>query len=143
MVMKMIKFFYNGLKVDGGKLQKASYSKYEARSTGALSLAIYKDGYCPFEGVSGYFDVENETDSMTDYFCRDSITITENHPLWDDVNAAWEKQKAHRDNVNDKRTAKRAAITKEWEAKKAKQAKIQLAIQQRAALRDFQPNQTH
>lgn len=70
-----IRFYYNGIKVNGGKLIKCWYS------LDADSVTMYADSYgaaLPRE----YFAVRNDSDSMTDYFDKDSAVITAEHPLY-------------------------------------------------------------
>ena len=71
---KGIRFYWNGIKVDGGRLIPCHYS------IDGESVTIYAKNYkkLPRE----YFEVVNNSDSMTDYFEDDSTTIDENHPLY-------------------------------------------------------------
>ena len=58
---------------------------------------IYAKHYRHFsDGVSKAFTVENDSDSMTDYFEDDRIRVEPSHPLYADVKAAYEKQEAKR-----------------------------------------------
>lgn len=81
--MENVKFMYNGIKVDG-KLIKGYWSKSDD------AISFYADGYgsqIPRE----LFDVENETDSMTDYFDKDSTRIFPADQFYTEALAAWEK----------------------------------------------------
>ncbi|MDA9072748.1 hypothetical protein N9K75_02615 [bacterium] len=95
----MVKFFYNGLKTEtGAKLQKASYSKgYYTPESGipADSITIYATQYTRFtKEIKEVFTVENDSDSMTDYFEHDRIRVAPTHPLYADVSAAHAKAQA-------------------------------------------------
>ena len=70
-----IKFYYNGLKIDGGKLVKLLYSVHDDH------ISIYADDYGA-ELPRDLFEVHNDTDLYTDYFDKDSAEITPDHPLY-------------------------------------------------------------
>ena len=70
-----IRFYYNGIKVNGGDLIKCHYSADENGAT------IYASGYGA-ELPRALFDVRNDTDFMTDYFDKDSASLTADHPLF-------------------------------------------------------------
>ena len=70
-----IRFYYNGIKVNGGDLIKCHFS------ADADSVSIYAERYgrnLPRE----FFDVRNDTDTMTDYFDTDSARLPADHPLF-------------------------------------------------------------
>jgi len=98
----MLKFFYNGIKASDGKLQKCSYSKGYSHDPQAIT--IYARNYNRFcKEIRAQFTVENNTDSMTDYFEEDRIRVNADHPLYAQVAAAeaqkaarWEKRMAAR-----------------------------------------------
>lgn len=69
-----IKFYWNGIKVDGGRLIPCHFWLGENKVN--ISAKDYKD--LPRE----YFTVENNSDSYTDYFERDHATVTPEHPLY-------------------------------------------------------------
>ncbi len=70
-----IRFYYNGIKVNGGDLIKCHYSADENSAT------IYASGYG--DSLPGsLFDVRNDTDIMTDYFDKDSARLSADHPLF-------------------------------------------------------------
>ena len=71
---KGIRFYWNGIKVDGGRLIPCGYS------IDGESVTIYAKNYkkLPRE----YFDVVNNSDGMTDYFEDDRTTLKEKHPLY-------------------------------------------------------------
>ena len=74
-----IKFYWNGIKVNGGNLIKCSYSASDYN--GVKSVGIYADGYGA-ELPRDLFDVKNETDVYTDYFDTDKAYIEESSPLY-------------------------------------------------------------
>ena len=79
----MLKFYYNGIKVDGGKLQKASYGGGPWVNKPADTITIYARGYNEFsKEVYAAFTVENMTDMRQDYFEKDKIRVHSNHPLY-------------------------------------------------------------
>lgn len=86
-----IKFYYNGIKVDDGKLVKCWYSIDDERKTVTISAKDYQD--LP----RNIFDVVNETDLYTDYFDDDRTTLTEEHPLYKFARYAALKARKHDD----------------------------------------------
>lgn len=70
-----IKIYYNGIKVNGGKLIKCGYS------LGDDCVTIYAHGYEDLPRDI-FPDVKNDTDLYTDYFDNDRCTITPAHPLY-------------------------------------------------------------
>lgn len=77
-----IKFFYNGIKVNGGKLIRCFYFTDSRSDSVTISARDYAD--LPRD----MFKVKNETDLYTDYFDSDSATLTPAHPLYKYVRAA-------------------------------------------------------
>lgn len=96
----MLKFFYNGIKANGGKLQKAHYSfgNYTTESgINPASVTIYARDYDGFSAeVAAAFPVENNTDTQTDYFEKDRIRVSPEHPLYAAVVAAYDAQQVKR-----------------------------------------------
>lgn len=78
-----IKFLFNGIKIEG-KLVKGYYSKGKFLN-GAVAC-FYAHGW--FKGQSEllrkYFNVTNDSDSMTDYFEEDHIYFYENDKYLDE-----------------------------------------------------------
>lgn len=72
-----IRFYWNGIKVDGGALIKCGFSV----ATDRKSVTMYAHGYGA-EIPRDLFDVKNETDLYTDYFDNDRATIDESHPFF-------------------------------------------------------------
>lgn len=71
---KGIRFYWNGIKVDGGDLIKCWYHIGDDSIT--ISARDYKD--LPRE----YFTVRNNTDVYTDYFDSDRADVKPDHPLY-------------------------------------------------------------
>lgn len=75
-----IKFYYNGIKVNGGKLIRCFYGLDDNSVT--IAARDYDD--LPAD----VFAVENDTDYYTDYFDTDSARLTPEHPLYKYARAA-------------------------------------------------------
>ena len=75
-----IRFFWNGIKVNGGKLIRCFYF------TDSDSVTISARDYADLP--RDMFKVKNETDLYTDYFDSDSATLTPAHPLYKYARAA-------------------------------------------------------
>lgn len=82
-----IKFFYNGIKLNGeNKLIRCFYSLDNSiRQTGP-SVSISARDYDDLPG--DLFDVRNDSDPYTDYFDTDRATLTPAHPLYPYARAA-------------------------------------------------------
>ncbi len=101
----MLKFYWNGIKDDNGKLQTCHYSAGMLIGHPAGTLTIYKREYSGFSaGVKAAFAVENDTDIQSDYIVRDVIRVEPDHPLYAAVLVAYESQVVH----NAKRAQKQA-----------------------------------
>ena len=106
-----LKFFYNGIKVNGGKLQKAFFSKgnltswaMEKYGYDSDTLTVYAREYAGFSAeIRGIFQVENDSDMMTDYFEKDRIRVTKGHPLYGQVLKSFEAQEARQNRVREAR----------------------------------------
>ena len=84
-----LKFYYNGIKDDGGKLQTCWYSDGKLINFPEGTITIYKRDYGHFSaGIAAAFAVENDSDLMTDYFEKDRIRVKPDHPLYQQVLAA-------------------------------------------------------
>ena len=81
-----IKFFWNGMKVNGEKTLRKCYFSLSG-SKDEEYIMIYSKGYGD-SLPSDVFAVENETDYYTDYFDDDHARITPAHPLYKYVRAA-------------------------------------------------------
>jgi hypothetical protein len=89
-------FFWNGIKDGrGAKLQRAHYSDSQLNSYPAGTITIYARDYGGFSSkVRDCFSIQNDTDTQVDYFCKDTIRVIPQHPLYGAVKAALEAQKA-------------------------------------------------
>lgn len=83
-------FYWNGIKdAKGAKLQRVFYSTGALRSYPAGTITIYGRDYEGFSAkVCECFAVQNDSDTMTDYFEKDRIRVTPSHPLYAAVLAA-------------------------------------------------------
>lgn len=93
MTQSPLRFFYNGIKVGKGSLQKAHFSLGNLRNHAENTITIYAREYTRFSAeIREAFKVENDTDTMTDYFEHDRIRVEPSHPLYAQVKAAFDKQ---------------------------------------------------
>lgn len=77
-----IKFYWNGIKVNGGDLIKCYYSMNSQQlDEENAPITIYADGYGS-ELPTEFFAVRNDSDIMTDYFEKDRATVDASHPLY-------------------------------------------------------------
>lgn len=82
-----IKFFYNGIKLNGeNKLLKCFYSIDNSTAESGPCVTIYARDYNDLP--RDVFPVENNTDLYTDYFDSDRATLTPAHPLYKYARAA-------------------------------------------------------
>jgi hypothetical protein len=85
-----IKFLYNGVKVDGvlyrGRYSKGPYNEFSKLPKGTITIHAkdYTTEFPKFEGVT----VENNSDSMTDYFEKDIMRILPGSPYYSAANEA-------------------------------------------------------
>lgn len=92
-----LRFFFNGLKVGAGKLQRGSWSLIERWTTGAgreiqTQLVLYAKNYARFsDEVRAELEVTNNSDSMTDYFENDRLSILPGSSHFAAAAAAYEK----------------------------------------------------
>lgn len=116
---KAVKFFYNGMKINGSKLIKGSFC-YHAEFTDLVGVTypeqvtFYASEYGN-EGLFEVFKVENNTDSATDYFEKDRIRFAVGHPMFAEAKAMFDKREAKfqarmaKRNAGSARTASRLA----------------------------------
>lgn len=88
-----IKFFWNGIKVNGGRLIKCSYS-LDNNVNGDKSVSICASDY-DGDLPADMFVVRNDTDYYTDYFDKDSTCVTPEHPLYKYARYAAEQAEIH------------------------------------------------
>ncbi len=99
----MLKFYWNGIKGENGKLQPCAYSLGKLLNHPEGTITIYARKYLHFtKEIQDAFHVENDSDGMTDYFENDRIRVTPQHALYKQVLAAFRLLELH----NDKRHAK-------------------------------------
>lgn len=77
---KGIRFYWNGIKVDGGRLIPCYYS-IECATEQKKYVTLFAQNYGS-ELPREYFEVRNETDYYTDYFDTDKTRLEESHPLY-------------------------------------------------------------
>ena len=96
----MLKFYYNGIKVDGGKLEKCHYSSGPYTRESGLTddtISITARDYMRFSpAVQEAFVVVNKTDTGSDFFDKDRIRVSPSNTLYAQVKAAYEAQRAKR-----------------------------------------------
>lgn len=91
-----LRFFYNGIKGADGRLQKCSYSNAQLVNFPSGTITIYGRDYERFSlDVHAAFMVQNDSDSMTDYFENSRMRVEPSHPLYDMVSVAMAKETAH------------------------------------------------
>jgi len=91
-----LKFYWNGIKANGGKLQRCFYSDGALLNSPKGTITIYGRDYSGFSAeVRGAFKVENDSDMMTDYFEQDRIRVTPDHPLYAKVLDAMKAREEH------------------------------------------------
>ena len=100
-------FYWNGLKDDkGARLQKAWFSSGELIGYPAGTITIYARDYSRFsQKVQACFRVQNDTDTMTDYFDSDRIRVIPSHPLYPAAQAAMRAQDVHREKTRARRAS--------------------------------------
>ena len=90
-----LKFYYNGIKANGGKLQRAFLWDSSVRGRPEGTITVSARDYTGFSReVHEAFAVSNDTDLMTDYFDKDSFYVEPNHPLYGQVKTALEARQA-------------------------------------------------
>lgn len=83
-----VRFFHNGIKIDGGKLIRGWFSHHAAWSNELNSrpehvMFYERDYYHEGLGVFTVFDdVKNDSDSQTDYFETTSATFRVDSPVF-------------------------------------------------------------
>lgn len=116
----MLKFFYNGIKDSGGKLQRCWFSGSMLINHPAGTITIYKRDYSSFsDGVHAAFKVQNDTEIQTDYFEKDRIRVEPSHPLYALVLEALRASERHAAGIAAKRQRKIEQLQAEREAQRA------------------------
>ena len=103
----MLKFYWNGIKDNGGKLQTCHYSAGQLTNHPTGTLTIYKREYSDFSaGVREAFKVHDDSDYVTDYVVQEFIRVEPNHPLYGEVFKAYQAQEEHHAKQANKRMAR-------------------------------------
>ncbi|MDE2096361.1 MAG: hypothetical protein KGL39_03880 [Patescibacteria group bacterium] len=101
-------FLWNGIKDGSGKLHRCWYSNGALLRHPPGTISIHAKDYARFSAdIRACFEVENNTDMMTDYFDTDTIRVVPDHPLYSEVIAAQQACEVHRGKMRDKRVARR------------------------------------
>ena len=82
-----IKFFWNGIKLNGEKKMIRCFYSLDSNTDHSPSVSISCRDYSG-RLPSDLFTVRNDTDVYTDYFDTDSATLTPEHPLYPYARAA-------------------------------------------------------
>ena len=91
----MLKFYWNGIKDDGGKLQTCHYSDGMLVGHPAETITIYKRKYTDFStGIKAAFSVKDDSDYQSDYIVREHVRVEPAHPLYAEVHKAYQAQEA-------------------------------------------------
>ena len=99
----MIKFYWNGIKGQTGKLQRCIYSNGNPGM-----ITIFARDYGPLtDDIRAVFNVEDDTEIISDYIDKDRIRVTPDHPLYSAVFAAFAAMEAHYRNRLAKRRAQK------------------------------------
>jgi len=103
----MLKFYFNGIKENGGKLQRCFYSDGQLVNHPAGTITIYGRDYSHFSPeVCKSLSVMNDSDYQSDYVVQDIIRVTPDHPMYAEVKAALVLAKSHNAKVSSKRQAR-------------------------------------
>ena len=75
------------------------------------SITVYSASYADFGSeLREIFDVKNDSDTQTDYFCKDNFNILPDHPFFSDFISAIQKKNERLDKRIANRKLKRAQI---------------------------------
>ena len=89
MKMDDLKFYWNGIKDGGGKLQGCTYSDSPLINHQPGTITIYGKHYKDFSpGVRAAFKVHDDSEIQSDYIVNEHIRVEPEHPLYDTVRAA-------------------------------------------------------
>ena len=92
----VVKFMWNGIKVDG-VLYRAHYSAGPYTAQSGLpegTITVYAKDYAALPQIDG-LTIINDSDIMTDYFENDRMRILPDNKWYSDAKAAYEKQNEH------------------------------------------------
>ena len=122
-----IKFYYNGIKVDGEMIRCLYWYTEETENEPAhIAISVRDYGRLPRD----VFDVINHTDLYCDYFDEDHTFLTEDHTLYKYANFALYRLKVHDAEHSIKYysgKAEKGGLRADWYRKEAEKAKKRLA----------------
>jgi hypothetical protein len=105
-----LRFFYNGIKIPGeSKMVKGWFAYGRWQKDNSPYVNFHADAYRTPDAIHYAFVVENNTDSQTDYFEKDSMTIDPLHRYWKDALKAVLVNIERNERNDEKRNAKYAA----------------------------------
>lgn len=112
-----VRWYYNGVRIDGDReLVKLWYWDSSSAKEPAGTIRVSATGYRQLPSVlADAFVVENDRDSMTDYFEKDKFNVRPDHPLYAEVLAAKQALDA-------RRAAQHAKNEARWSAARAARA---------------------
>lgn len=103
----MLKFYFNGIKENGGKLQRCFYSDGQLVNYPAGTITIYGRDYTHFSAeIYAEFDTSNDSDYQTDYVTQDIVRVKPDHPRYHEVHNALYAAKEHNAKTASKRQAR-------------------------------------
>lgn len=103
-----VKFFWNGLKVNG-EFHKCYYSTGPYTAASGLpegTITLYAANYSRIPRIPE-LTIENETDIMIDYFESDTVRIFPDHPQYEEARNALRAYKIHTEKLHIKHVEKR------------------------------------
>jgi len=104
----MLRFYWNGIKDNGGKLQTCHYSIGQLINYSSGTITIYAREYARLsDGIREAFKVENDTDIQSDYIVQDVIRVEPTHTLYSEVFKAYQAQETHNAKLRSKRVRER------------------------------------
>lgn len=108
MQQNTVKFFWNGLKVNG-EFHKCYYSSGPYTAASGLpegTITMYAANYKRIPRIPE-LNIENETDIMIDYFESDRIRILPNSPLYNEAKKALRAHEIHSEKLRIKHIEKK------------------------------------
>lgn len=102
-----IQFYFNGFKINGGKINRCFYCQGTYQNFPQGTITIHAKEYRFEPAARHHLNIENNTDTQTDYFEDDRARITPTNPLYPDVLAALQAYEARHAARMAKRASKR------------------------------------
>lgn len=112
-----IKFMYNGIKING-KLHKASYSRGNLVNHPDSTITIYGKNYKDLPTIES-LQIENDSDSQSDYFCNDRIRVSIDNEYYNEINATYAKQEFKNHKRLEKNNKKHEIVSEEPKIKRS------------------------